>query len=103
MKSKSSALLPLVESFFRDHLQKMRGASPHTVRAYRDTLRMFFVFVADAAKRSVSDLQLADLHVGVASAFLDYLETKRVKIPSAREAYRVNTGLWIGYETPDCD
>lgn len=88
MKSKSSPLLLLVESFFRDHLQKMRGASPHTLRAYRDTLRMFFVFVADAAKRSVSDLQLADLHVEAVSAFLDYLETKRVNTAASRN-YRL--------------
>ncbi len=35
-------LLPLVGSYFRDHLTRARGASPHTLRSYRDTLRLLF-------------------------------------------------------------
>lgn len=85
---KSNDLLPLVESFFRDHLERMCGASPHTVRAYRDTLRLFFVFIADCRKCTVSDVQLADLTVESVSAFLDYLELKRVNTAASRN-YRL--------------
>ncbi|MFJ1260877.1 site-specific integrase, partial [Cupriavidus sp. CuC1] len=67
------ALLSCVESFFVDYLQRMRGASPHTVRAYRDTLRLFFTFLADTRGRAVTDLQLADLNVDVVAAFLSQL------------------------------
>jgi site-specific recombinase XerD len=88
MKSKSNPLLSLVESFFRDHLQKMRGASPHTVKAYRDTLRLFFVFIADASKRSVSDLKLEDLRVELVTAFLNHLETSRANTAASRN-YRL--------------
>lgn len=35
-------LLTLTQSFFHEHLQRTCGASAHTVRAYRDTLRLFF-------------------------------------------------------------
>jgi site-specific recombinase XerC len=77
MKSKSNPLLSLVESFFRDYLSKMRGASPHTVKAYRDSLRLFFIFIAERRKRAVATLQLDDLRVEAVSAFLDHLEAER--------------------------
>jgi len=88
MRPKTDPLLPLVESFFRDHLLKMRGVSSHTIRAYRDTLRLFFVFVADAQDREVSNLQLADFLVETVSAFLDYLETVRHNTAASRN-YRL--------------
>ena len=34
-------LFVLVESFFCDYLQKVRGASAHTVAAYRDAMMLF--------------------------------------------------------------
>ena len=44
---RASTLLALVGSYFRDHLIRARGASPHTLRSYRDTLRLLFGFIAD--------------------------------------------------------
>jgi site-specific recombinase XerD len=81
-------LLPLVESFFREHLQRMCGASPHTVRAYRDALRLLFNFLADRKKSSVADLQLTDLHVESIKAFLVHLESQRANTPASRN-YRL--------------
>src|ERR1035437_2334865 len=46
MRRKQNDLLPLVQSFFCNYLQRVRGASEHTIRAYRDTLRLFFLFMA---------------------------------------------------------
>ena len=51
----------LVESFFREHLQRALGASRHTVLAYRDGLRLFLQFVADSSGRVVADLRTDDL------------------------------------------
>lgn len=81
-------LLPLVESFFREHLQRMCGASPHTVRAYRDALRLLFNFLADRKNSSVADLQLTDLHVESIKAFLVHLESQRANTPASRN-YRL--------------
>jgi len=39
-----TALAPTVEAFFTQRLAVQRDASPHTVAAYRDTLRLLFVF-----------------------------------------------------------
>ncbi len=85
MSRRSDNVLPrLVESFFRDHLQRVRSASPHTLRAYRDTLRLFFRFLADTTGRSVVSLGLDDLRVERALAFLDYLEARRGNSPATR-------------------
>jgi integrase/recombinase XerD len=78
------SLLRLVESFFRQHLQLARAASRHTVDAYRDALRLFFLFVADQRKCSVAKLCLDDVTVERVEAFLDYLERVRHNKPSTR-------------------
>lgn len=81
-------LLPLVESFFREHLQRIRGASPHTVRAYRDALRLLFCFLADCKKCSVANLSLADLNVEAIKSFLTHLEANRANAAVSRN-YRL--------------
>lgn len=70
-------LFRLVESFFRGHLHGTRGASRHTVLAYRDGIRLFLCFVADECGRQVADLRLDDLTVEHVIGFLDHLETTR--------------------------
>jgi len=87
-RATSDRLLPMVESFFRDHLQRMCGASPHTVRAYRDALRLLFSFLADRRKCSVADLTLMDLQVEAVKAFLVHLESKRANTAASRN-YRL--------------
>lgn len=74
----------LVESFFLEHLQRVRGASRHTVVAYRDALRLLFNFLNDTNRRSVADLRLEDLDVEAIAAFLDHLEAQRHNIPATR-------------------
>jgi integrase/recombinase XerD len=70
-------LLRLVESYFRDHLQRVRGASIHTVRAYGHALRLFFSFLARRRRCSVAALSLDDIGVEHVLAFLDHLEDER--------------------------
>jgi len=70
-------LLQHVESFFREHLQRTRGASRHTVFSYRDSLQLFFCYLADAKERDVSKLRLNDITENNVLAFLDQLECAR--------------------------
>jgi len=77
MKRGPTPLLALVQSYFQAHLRGVRGASKHTVRAYRDGLRLFFMFAAKKAGRSISDLGVEDLRADAVLAFLDYLEGTR--------------------------
>jgi site-specific recombinase XerD len=80
----SDTLLSLVEAYFREYLVQSRGASSHTVRAYRDTLRLLFKFLADRRRCPVSRLSLDDLHVDNVIAFLSYLESERANSAASR-------------------
>jgi integrase/recombinase XerD len=85
MSRRSTNALPrLVESFFREYLERVRGASRHTILAYRDALSLLFVFLADTKKRAVADLRPEDVHVAAITAFLIHLEAKRGNTPATR-------------------
>src|ERR1700747_2426448 len=75
--SRSEYLLGLTESFFRDYLQHTRGASPHTVRAYRDALKLFYLFLANHKHKPLRDLALEDIQSDAVLAFLDHVESQR--------------------------
>jgi len=77
MRRGADPLLALVESYINEHLRRVRGASAHTVRAYGHALRLFFLFLARRARRSMSNLQLDDITVESVLAFLDDLESTR--------------------------
>lgn len=66
-----------MQSFFEDHLRRVVGASEHTVRAYRDTLKLFFQFLADNTRRSIANLQLDDVRAQSVLAFLQHVQSKR--------------------------
>jgi site-specific recombinase XerD len=68
-RQKRNDLLSLVQSFFGNYLERVRGASPHTTREYRDTLKLFFLFLAGQEHRSAANLTLDDiLHPSKVSA-----------------------------------
>ncbi len=83
----SDALLVLVQSFFQKYLRGVRGASDHTVRAYRDALRLFFAFLVDRdhhPRRSAADLTLDDITAEAVLAFLDHVEAHRGNCAATR-------------------
>ena len=41
-----TALAPTLQAFFTERLARQKNASPHTVTAYRDALRMLVQFAA---------------------------------------------------------
>lgn len=79
-----TTLLSSVEAYFRGYLIQTRGASPHTIRAYRDTLRLLFKFLAERRRCMVAELTLDDLHVDAVLAFLLHLETARANSVASR-------------------
>ena len=68
---------PLLEDFFCRRLIQERGASPHTVSAYRDTFALLLGFTEARTQKAPSRVLLQDLDVALVSAFLDHLERKR--------------------------
>ncbi len=76
-RQKKDELLLLVQNFFQGYLQRVRGASEHTVRSYRDALKLFFQFLVQRRGRSVADLSLNDVQADAVLAFLDHVESQR--------------------------
>jgi integrase/recombinase XerD len=83
-RSSKDPLLRLVQSYFDDHLRRVRGASRHTLRAYAHGLRLFFAFLADHLGRSIPRLQVVDIQVDAVLAFLDHIESKRRNTSATR-------------------
>ena len=81
-----TALAPTVEAFFTQRLAVQRDASPHTVAAYRDTLRLLFVFAHNRTGTPPSRLDVGDIDAPLVAAFLTHLETERHNSVSTRNA-----------------
>jgi integrase/recombinase XerD len=72
-----SALAPTLELFFTERLIRQRQASPNTIAAYRDTMRMLLCFAAKQRAKQPSELEVGDLDAPLIGAFLDHLEAER--------------------------
>ncbi len=81
-----TSLAPILESFFTDRLLTQRQASPHTVAAYRDTLRLLLGFVHRETGKLPAQLDLGDLDAPLIAAFLQHLETDRDNSVATRNA-----------------
>lgn len=79
-------LADLIQAFFRRHLIVTRGVSPHTLHAYRDTIRALLTFAAARRHRPVVDLSLDDLSRDTILAFLEHLEEQRGNAVVTRNA-----------------
>jgi site-specific recombinase XerD len=65
---------PTLQAFFTDRLVHQRQASPHTLAAYRHTMRLLVRFAAERCNVEPSKLVVSDLDAAVISAFLDHRE-----------------------------
>lgn len=72
-----STLAPVLQGFFTDRLLAQRNASPHTVAAYRDAIRLLLTFTSQRVGKPVSQLSLDDLAAPIITEFLDHLEHAR--------------------------
>jgi site-specific recombinase XerD len=66
-----------VQAFFTERLARQLRASPHTVAAYRDALRLLLVYVAQRRSTPPGRLDFADLDAPTIAEFLDHLEHDR--------------------------
>ncbi len=81
-----TALATTLQAFFTDRLVRQRHASPHTLAAYRDTLRLLLVFAAGTKGKEPSRLDIDDLDAPLIGAFLDNLEHQRKNSTRTRNA-----------------
>lgn len=81
-----SALAPTLEAFFTDRLINEKGASQHTIAAYRDAFRLLLGFTRRRIAKQPCELEIADLDAPLIVAFLDHLERDRGNSPRTRNA-----------------
>jgi len=81
-----TGLAPTLQAFFTERLVRQRRASPHTIVAYRDTMRMLLTFATEQTKVAPSQLDLDHLDAPLIAAFLDHLENDRGNSVRTRNA-----------------
>ena len=72
-----SLLAPTLQAFFSDRLMGQRGASSHTIAAYRDSIRLLLRYAADRTHKQPCQLDIADLDAPLVATFLEYVERDR--------------------------
>ncbi|HET8661968.1 MAG TPA: tyrosine-type recombinase/integrase [Micromonosporaceae bacterium] len=82
----TATLAPTLQAFFTDRLVRQRGASAHTIAAYRDTMRLLLLFAQQRLRKPPSTLNLADLDAPLVGAFLDHLQHVRGNSVRTRNA-----------------
>ena len=91
-----SSLAPTLEAFFTERLYRQLHASPHTIRAYRDTFRLLLDYAHQQTGKTPCQLDLADLDAPLIAGFLDHLEhdrhntirTRNVRLAAIRSMFR---------------
>jgi site-specific recombinase XerD len=70
-------IAPTLQAFFTDRLAQQRQASPRTIAAYRDTLRLLLGFAHRQTGKLPAQLDWDELDTPMISAFLHHLEHER--------------------------
>ena len=93
-----------IHQFFGKYLPHIRALSPHTIKAYRDTFKLFLPFAANYHGIKISSLQIAHLRVELILDFLDSLEKQRhnsAKTRNSRLAALKSLAKMIRFMYPD--
>jgi hypothetical protein len=70
-------LAPILQEFFTAHLTTQRAASAATIRAYRDTWKLFLAFLSERKNVPAHTLETTHVNAAQVIAFLDHLEHDR--------------------------
>lgn len=73
-----------IHQFFERYLPQIKGVSPHSIKAYRDTFKLFLPFAAGHHNIKVASLSLNHLTPELILAFLDHLESERKNTAKTR-------------------
>src|SRR5258705_2324717 len=72
-----TVIAPIMQAFFTDRLMTQRQASPHTIAAYRDTIKLLLGYVLERPGKHPAQLDFADLDAPLTGAFLTHLQSDR--------------------------
>jgi len=73
-----------IHRFFDQYLPHIKGVSPHTVKAYRDTFKLLLPFTADYHGIKIESLRLEHVSSDLILSFLNQLEKERKNQPVTR-------------------
>lgn len=73
-----------IRTFFNEYLSRMKGVSPNTIKAYRDTFILFLPFAANYLSIKTESLMVDHLTIDLLLAFLEHLEGKRQNCAKSR-------------------
>jgi integrase/recombinase XerD len=79
-----SPLAPILQEYFSDYAVSQRAMSGATIRAYRDTWKLFLTFLSGAVHVPAHQLQLAHTTPAQVVAFLEHLEQERGNVAATR-------------------
>lgn len=79
----SNVLALVIRRFLGEYLPHQRAFTTHTIRSYRDSLKLLLHFAAKP-KRGIADLTVIDLMPVKIIAFLDHLEQHRSNAAATR-------------------
>ena len=77
-------LSPFIHQFFVNYLPHIKGASPYTVKTYRDAFKLFLPFTAQYHGIKIKSLRVEHLSSELILAFLNALEKERKNLPKTR-------------------
>ena len=70
-------IAPTLQAFFTDRLAQQSQASPRTIAAYRDAVRLLVAFVHARIGKTPAELDWEDLDAAMITRFLNHLEVER--------------------------
>ncbi len=73
-----------IHQFFDQYLTRIKGVSSNTIKAYRDTFKLFIAFAAQYHSVKIDSLKIDHLSSELVLAFLNHLEQHRSNIANTR-------------------
>lgn len=67
----------VLQSFFIDHLKVQRGLKQSSIKSYRDSIRLFLLYISKSSGKSITRLSLYDLTCENVLGFLKSIEETR--------------------------
>ena len=77
MKTSSTDFAVLVSKFLTEFLPKHRNYSKNTVLSYRDTLKLFIMFLRDEKSININYFKMKDLNRELVLEFIDWLQSNK--------------------------
>lgn len=90
----------LLQGFFTERLVRQLQASPQTISAYRDTIRLLLLYAAKKTGKSPSRLEIDDLDAVTVGEFLTHLDTERHNSTATRNARLAAIHSFYRYALP---